>query len=580
MKRFLRNLLAAFTAIILFLSIIAVVVMIATREKSPDIDDQSWLLITLEAGLPEYPPPAGFPPMIGDAPENLTRVLSNLQKVAVDDRIDGVIFRFDGYSDYMAHMEEIRYAVDECRAAGKKFYVYATMMNRNAYFLASACDSIFMPLTGYFDFMGMSSSAPFLKGSLEKLGIEPELSKIREYKSAAEMMLEEEWTDYARENREWLVDEQWKTFMKVVGQDRAMSEDQLVAAMEHALFENGGSDGVELGLLDEIIYWDELKDRIKPNNDDDEDDDEEWLVSSATYAKVCPGSLDIEGDKTIAVVHAAGMIGGKESGMDPILGETMGYESVNRDLRKAWKDEDVAAIVFRVNSGGGDALTSDMIARQIEIITHDKPVIISMAGVAASGGYVISYKGTEILANQTTFTGSIGSISGKFVMKGLYDKLGITWDFVSKGPNALMMSDYHNFTDEEWDKYHQSHLAGVHTWMRDVAKHRNMTFEEIEQLAYGRVWTGAQAKANGLIDDIGGFQQAIATAKKLAEIPKDEQVAIVHYPKQKGPLEQLMRGGDLASYLSYKTYHLFNHDIPERIKMMQQGRWWYWDERN
>jgi len=553
--------------------------MIITREKSPDIDDHSWLVITLNAGLPEYPPPAGFPRMMWNEPENLTRVLSNLQKVAVDERIDGVIFRFDGYSDYMAHMEEIRYAIDECRAAGKKFYAYGTMMNRNAYYLASACDSIFMPNSGYFDFMGMNNSAPFLKGSLDKLGIEPELSKIREYKSAAEIIMEEEWTDYARENREWLVNEQWMTFMKVVGKDREMLEDQLVAAMEHALFENGSNDGVEIGLLDEIIYWDELKDRIKPMSDNDDAYEEEWLISSATYDKVCSGSLDLEGDKTIAVVHAAGMIGGKKSGIDPLLGETMGYETVNRDLRKAWKDEDVAAIVFRVNSGGGDALTSDMIARQIEIITHEKPVIISMAGVAASGGYVISYKGTKILANQTTFTGSIGSISGKFVMKGLYDMLGITWDFVSKGPNALMMSDYHNFSDEEWEKFHKTHLAGVHTWMRDVAAHRNMTFEEIEELAYGRVWTGGQAKANGLIDEVGGLQQAIAAAKELAKIPEDEQVTVVHYPVQKDPLEQLMGSGDMASYLSYKTYQLIHHDIPNRMKMMRQGRWWYWDER-
>jgi len=303
MKRFMRNLLAAFTAIIMFILIVAVAILIVTREKAPDIDDHSWLVITLDAGLPEYPPPTGFPPMLGNESENLTRVLSNLQKVAVDERIDGVIFRFDGYSDNMANMEEIRYAIEECQAAGKKFYAYGTMMNRNAYFLASACDSVFMPPTGYFDFMGMSASAPFLKGTLEKLGIVPEVSKIREYKSAAELVLEDKWTDYARENRKWLLDERWNTFMRVVGEDRGMSEGQLVDAMEHALYENGSNDGVEIGLLDEIIYYDELKERIKPVEDQEDDCYcEEWLVSSATYADVCPGSLDLEGDKTIAIV--------------------------------------------------------------------------------------------------------------------------------------------------------------------------------------------------------------------------------------------------------------------------------------
>lgn len=580
MKRFLRNLLAAFTAIVLFILMVVIILMVVTRDKGPDIDEHSWLVITLDAGLPEYPPPAGFPPVMWNEPENLTRILSNLEKVAVDERIDGVIFRFDGYSDYMANMEEIRYAINECKEAGKTIYAYGTMMNRNSYFLASACDSVFMPVTGYLDFLGISTSAPFLKGSMEKLGIEPEVSKIREYKSAAEMVMEEKWTDNARENRKWLMDEQWSTFMEVVGKDRGMTEDQLVAAMQHAVYENGANDGVETGLLDEIIYFDELKERIKPKDDeDDEEDNEEWLVCSATYAEVCPASLDLDGDKTIAVVHAAGMIGGKKSGMDPLFGETMGYESVNSDLRKAWKDEDVAAIIFRVNSGGGDAMTSDMIARQIEIIARDKPVVISMVGVAASGGYVISYRGTKIYANESTYTGSIGSISGKFVMKGLYDKLGITWDFVSKGPNALMMSDYHNFTDEQWDKFHKTHLAGVHTWMRDVAAHRNMSFEEIEKLAYGRVWTGGQAKANGLIDEVGGFKHAIAAAKELAGISADEQISVIHYPEIKDPLEQITGGGDLSAYLSYKTYQLLHHDIPNRVKMINQGRWWYWNER-
>jgi protease-4 len=201
-----------------------------------------------------------------------------------------------------------------------------------------------------------------------------------------------------------------------------------------------------------------------------------------------------------------------------------------------------------------------------------------MVGVAASGGYVISYRGTKLLANQSTYTGSIGSISGKFVMKGLYDKLGISWDFVSKGPHALMMSDYYKFTDEEWEKFHKAHLAGVHIWMRDVASYRNMSFEEIETLAYGRVWTGGQAKANGLVDEVGGFSQAVAAAKELADIPREEKVTIVHYPEHKNPLEQLMGGGDMASYLSYKAYRLLHHDIPKRIEMIQQGRWWYWDE--
>jgi protease-4 len=200
-----------------------------------------------------------------------------------------------------------------------------------------------------------------------------------------------------------------------------------------------------------------------------------------------------------------------------------------------------------------------------------------MVGVAASGGYVISYRGTKIFADESTYTGSIGSLSGKFVMKGLYDKLGITWDFVTKGPNALMFSDYYKFSDDQWEKFEKNHLAGVHTWMRDIARFRNMTFEEVEKLGYGRVWTGGQAKANGLIDEIGGLNQAIAAAKELAGIPADEQVTLDHYPVQKSPFQQITGGGDMASYLSFKAYRLLHHEIPDRLKAIQQGRWYYWD---
>jgi protease-4 len=555
--------------------------MIASREKAPDIDDGSWLVITLETGLPEYPPPQSFPFLMDGEPESLHRVLSNLEKAAADERIDGVIFRLDGYSDYPANMQEIRYGIDECRAAGKKIYAYATMLDRGGYYLASACDSIFMPVSGYFDFVGITASAPFVKGSMEKLGIESQVSKIREYKSAAELVMEEEWTDEAKENQAWLMDEWWSTFVKTVGEERGLTEEQLIAAMEHALYEGGNKDAVLMGLIDEIIYWDEVKARLNPEEEDDDEDEycEDWLVSSAKYSGVCPSSLNLTGDRKIAVVHAEGSIMGKESGMDPLLGQTMGYETVNRNLKKAWKDEDVEAIIFRINSGGGDALTSDMMARMIEMVSQDKPVVVSMVGIAASGGYVIAYRGSKIIANEHTFTGSIGSISGKFVMKELYDKLGITWDFMTKGPNALMFSDYHKFTDEQWDKFQENHLAGVHTWMRDVAKFRGMTFEEIEELAYGRVWTGAQAKANGLIDDVGGLQQAIAAAKDLAEIPEDEKVTLDHYPKRKSTFQQLTGGGDMASYLSYRTYKLLHHDIPARLEMIQQGRWWYWDSK-
>jgi protease-4 len=580
MKTFLRTLLAVITAIVLFLIVIVIIVAISTREKAPDIEDNSYLLITLETGLKEYPPQKELPNILEGDVESLHRVLENLRKAAVDDRIDGIIFKIDGYSDYPANIEEIRYAIDECKNAGKKVYAYSTMMNRGAYFLAAACDSIFVPPSCYFNFTGFSASAPFIKGTLEKMGIQAELSKIKDYKSAAEILLEDKWTEPARENREWLLEERWNTFVEVVGNDRGLTEEQLTNAMQYALFSGEPDNLIEYGLIDGVAYWDEIKLRLNLDEiEDDEYEENERLVTSATYANVDPEDLDLEGDKKIAVVHAEGSIFGKKSGYDPLWGQTMGYETINKNLRNALEDEDVAAIVFRINSGGGDGMVSDIICRQIEIITKKKPVVISMVGVAASGGYEIAYKGSKLLANRSTYTGSIGSISGKFVMKELYNKLGITMDFISRGPNALIYSDYHNFTEEQWERFTENHWVHFNVWLADVAKYRGMTFEEAELLAHGRVWTGEQAAENGLIDEVGGLMQAVSVAKLLAEIPEDEMVTLTHYPEKKSFSEMLMsEDGPFGSYINYKIHHYFTETLTQRLEAMQQGRWRYWDE--
>ncbi len=472
-------------------------------------------------------------------------------------------------------------ALDECKKANKRIYAYSTSMSSGAYYLASACDSIFVPPSCYFDFTGFSASAPFLKGALEKLGIQAEMSKIKDYKSAAEMLLEDKWTEAARENREWLLQERWNTFMEVVGHDRGLTEEQLTTAMQHALFSGEEENLIEYGLVDGIAYWDEIKLRLNLDEiEDDEIEENERLVSSSTYAKICPDDLDMGGDKKIAIVHAEGSIFGKKSGFDPLWGQTMGYETINKNLRKALEDEDVAAIVFRINSGGGDGMVSDMIGRQIEIIAKEKPVVISMVGVAASGGYAIAYRGNKLLANRSSYTGSIGSISGKFVMKDLYNKLGITMDFATVGPNALLYSDYHNFTDEEWERFTDNHWVHFNVWLKDVAKYRGMTFEEAELLAHGRVWTGEQAAANGLIDEVGGLMQAVNVAKQLADIPEDEQVTLSHFPEQKSFSEMLTSGGGpLGSYINYKFHQYFTETLTQRLEAMQQGRWNYWDEK-
>ncbi|MCP3860914.1 MAG: signal peptide peptidase SppA, partial [Phycisphaeraceae bacterium] len=237
------------------------------------------------------------------------------------------------------------------------------------------------------------------------------------------------------------------------------------------------------------------------------------------YASVEPKKVGLKGKKKIAVIHAQGSIGGRESSVNPILGVMMGSDTVVRDLKAAREDDEIEAIIFRVDSGGGDALTSDLIGHEIANCAAAKPTIVSMVNVAASGGYHIAYEATKIVADNATVVGSIGSISGKFNNKELYDKLGLTRDHVAKGPNALMWSADRDFTDAERERFETDHWRGFNEWLQDVADHRGMTFEEAEKLAHGRVFTGRQSLANGLIDELGGYDRAVELAKELAEIP-------------------------------------------------------------
>jgi protease-4 len=333
--------------------------------------------------------------------------------------------------------------------------------------------------------------------------------------------------------------------------------------MNHALFQP--DEAQEAGLIDRVLYWDELAEMLKG-----EDDEKLRTVYQSRYAEEEAKDLGLKGKKTIAVVHAQGMIGGRSSRIDPMLGIMMGHESVNAELRRVRKDDDVAAVIFRVDSPGGEGLTSDLISRGVETVKAEKPIVASMVNVAASGGYMVSYRASKIVADQMTLTGSIGSISAKFNNSGLYDKIGFSHDYVEKGPKALMWSSLRDFTDEERERFESDHWKGFNWWLADVAEERGMTFEEAEALAHGRVWTGRQAKENGLIDDVGGLDRAIEMAKELAGIPADEQVTVVHYPKKKELLELILGGGDLTAVANYVLYRFIHDDLAETWKTLTQ----------
>jgi len=246
----------------------------------------------------------------------------------------------------------------------------------------------------------------------------------------------------------------------------------------------------------------------------------------------------------------------------------MGHETVSAELKRARMDKNISAVVFRIDSHGGEGLASDLISQEVAATAAVKPVVVSMIDVAASGGYMIAYRASKLVADPMTVTGSIGSISAKFNMSGLYDKLGITFDDYEKGPNGLMWSDHRDFTDEERARFEQSHWDGFNIWFRDVSKCRGIPVEELEKLAMGRVWTGRQAKQNRLIDEVGGLDTAIALAKELAKIPADEKVTLLDYPKKKGLLESITSGGAGTAAVRWMVYRFIRTDLAQSLGLL------------
>jgi protease-4 len=564
MKGFIKSFFASLLAVVFLVAVVIGVAALKGLEK-PKIKDGSYLVIDIYGEILPYNPPEDLmAEIMGGAPETLQRILGNLEKVTEDDRITGVILKVStNHTLGYASIEEIRNRIYDVRSAGKKVFAYADGLDRKGLFLAAACDSVFMPRTSELVFVGLGGTRAYVRGALDKLGIEPNLHKIDEYKSAAELVLRKDMSPEAREMINWIYDDIWDVHMQALSEERGIPRDKLVELMEYALFI--AHEARDAGLIDGVRYWDQIEEALKG-----EDHKKLRTVSQGAYAEVDRASLGLKGKKKIAVVHAHGTIGGRESHVDPMHGIMMGHASLTRELKRVRKDDDVAAVVFRVDSPGGEALASDLISREVELLAEAKPVVASMIDVAASGGYSISYRATKLVADPMTITGSIGSISGKFNVVGLYNKLGITFDFAGKGPNGFLWNPYQNFTPEQRKRFEENHWQGFNIWLEDVADKRGIEVEALKKLAMGRVWTGRQALDNGLIDEVGGLDRAIELAKELADIPEEDRVTMVHYPKKKGILEMITGGGGPQAAMRWVLYRFIRHDLANSIRMMSR----------
>ena len=538
--------------LLFFLIVVPAIVLIGVFSfRLPAGSDRIALVVRIQGEFPDYPPYFSPGLFLKQKEPNMTDLLICLEQAEKDDRVETVVLRVFPSGAGTAKCEELSSAVFRLRMSGKQVIAFSPILVGSHYLAATAADSLFMPPSGYLVIPGAASSAMFMRGTFDKLGITPNIHRIGEYKSAAEALTETKRSPASREMTEWILEDRFNRFVETIAERRAAAPETVTGWIDRGIW--SPQRAYDNGLIDGVRFWDQLE-TVFEGQELDLVDMYDYLEGGAA------GYIEALGSK-VAVVHVQGMIVSGQSGFNMMDGNTAGSETVIAALRKARDNTAVKAVVLRVDSPGGDAFAGDMISREVQLTSRVKPVVVSMSDVAASGGYQVAYRADKIVALPGSITGSIGSITGKLNYRGFYNKIGITKDEIGIGDKALMFSDYRNFTEEELRVIEEEHYAFYFRWIEDVALHRDMRVGEVDSLARGRVWTGEQATGLGLVDEMGGLRHAIEIACQLADIDDPSSITVVHLPKRKTFLQGLLSGGFLQNFLAYNVRALIYRDL-------------------
>lgn len=540
----------AVLAAVLIVGLIGLI-WVARSISQPSVADNSVLILNVSGSLPDYVAEEPLAKTLGiQQAQSFTSLLTQLRKAKVDARISAILLRINFPDIGWGKADELRDAVADFKASGKPVYAYMEIGTNKEYYLATAADKIYLPPTGDIYINGLAAEAMFYKGSLDKLGIQADVIQIGpKYKNAPDQYTKKEMGEGQREVVNSLLDEFFGRFVQAIASSRSKSVEDVKTLVDNAPY--NAVKAKELGLIDDAFYYDQVEDQLKKRLGYAEDTKLK-IVRGADYREIPSDSLGLNNGDKVAVIYASGGINVGRSSSGPFEGEMVGSDTVVDALSDAARDTAVKAIIVRVDSPGGSALASDLIWHAIENAKAKKPVVVSMADVAASGGYYIACNANKIVAEPSTVTGSIGMFMGKPVVKGLYDWLGISNEYVLRGKNAGIFRVTEHWTPEELAKMtDQANVVYYDNFIPKVAKGRRMTNEEVNTLGQGRVWTGTQAKTNGLVDEFGGLEKAISIAKELANLPADKDVRRVVFPAPR-PLFETWFGGDERSDVSVK----------------------------
>jgi protease-4 len=510
--------------------------------------------IKLTGDLDESPPP--LDPLLGLGGENFKAKLDRIKKAKKDAAVQALQLQIDGLAIGWGKVDELTKAIADFRQSGKKVFAQLEAGDTKDYLVALACDEISMPESGWVMLTGVRAEVTFFKELFEKIGVKADMLQMGEAKSAAEPFTRTKLSDASRKQLEGVIDDFYeKGIVERIVKLRAGKN--FTAEQVRKLIDEGpytARRAQQVGLVDRLAYADTFQDHVKDVLKAEEvkvvkdygkqkSDEIDFSNPFALLKLLAPTKSTSSSKPKLALIYAVGPISTGKSGQSLFGGDTIGSTTMVEAIRQAENDKTVKAIVLRVDSPGGSALASDLIWN--EMVKCKKPVVASMSDVAASGGYYISMGAKKIYAEPNTITGSIGVLGGKLALGGTFQKIGITTDVVSRGANAGLFSVTDPFSDSEkkaltalmqdvYDQFVDKALAG----RKQAGK--QMTRDQLLQLAGGRIWTGRQAKANGLIDEVGTLDDAIAAAKRLADLPEDRELELLILPKTKSFLDLLL----------------------------------------
>lgn len=522
-----RGILIAILVIVVFVIILVLLggFVYLQFHQEPHVPDNAYLKIHLGGKIVDNTDSPGASAL------SVRDLFYHLKRAQMDDRIQGIILKLSGIHTGYSKIEDIGLMIQDFKKSGKKVLSFIESGGLGDYTLATYGDEV-MVLKGWDLFLkGMASETVFIKNTLSKLGVQAEMYHIGEYKTAADMFTKNEMTPEHREAIKTLLEDIYRSVLEGIAGRRNLELEVLRDIMDRSPLTN--DEYLKAGLIDRTLYEDEILKNVKP---------EPPTIDFNTY-KETRSPRPYKGPKKIALIFASGEIhlGKSGSGDNPLFSSKMlGSETLGKQLDRVRKNGAFKAAVIRIDSPGGSALASEVIRRKMELLNEKKPLVISMSDLAASGGYWISLAGSRILALPQTITGSIGVVGGKFVLRGLYDNIGIRKEIIKTSRYADMFSDYKLFTPGEKQKFMSLMRKIYRSFKAIVIANRKLEPEQVEKAARGRVWSGLRAKQLQLIDQHGGLLDAIEQAKKLAKIPETERIGLQIFPKKKSMLEYLM----------------------------------------